>query len=64
MTLERALARDTKWEDSNRKDKSELMKAMGYPSKVPAYADIGTLQNLSDCDVGLLRQYLLHQELV
>ena len=51
MALARALVGDTKWDDSNRKKNSSLMKAMGYPVKVPALADIGTLQNLLDCDL-------------
>ena len=45
-----------------KKEKSSLMKLMGYLVKVPALADIGTLQNFSGCDVGFPRQCLLHQE--
>ena len=36
MALARVLAGDKKWEDYNRKERSTLMKAMGYPTKVPA----------------------------
>ena len=36
MDLVRALAGDKKWEYSDRKEKSALINAMGYPAKVYA----------------------------
>ena len=36
VALERAFSGDTKWEDYEKKEKSALMKAIGYPAKVPA----------------------------
>ena len=64
MDFERSLvlAGEKKWEDFDIRGKSVLLKAMGYPMKVPAWADIGTLQNFSDCGIGFLWHYLLHQE--
>ena len=62
MDLARALTGDKKWEDSDIEEKSAFMKAMGYPSKVPAKADIVILHKFSDYDVGLPRKYSLHQE--